>query len=233
MGKKRLFLLLQVISIITLLTFWLNCGSSNRLKEYQFRDQTAASILAVPPPPEVFTNSFFWVDGDDPIGSIIRVGTSIAKEVEARKVRARLDSAMDQVDVPEEITHQTLLDCARFLRYRPVDDPENCDYLFDFYIQEYGIEAGSWSATVYFKIDLQVVLLDQEMNRLIWKKKIKEKFPINSEIFGLGQALGDVVTAVTLSKLTVEQIENGFRQLADFTADRISRILYKDFMNSR
>ena len=52
-------------------------------------------------------------------------------------------------------------------------------------------------------------------------------------MFGLGSAAGDIVSAVVLSSLTVDQLEAGFRRLALESARRVTRILEDDFYRAR
>ena len=209
------------------------CGSSNLLREYEFKDRTAAAVMATPPMPEVFTDSFFMLDQNNPIRSIIRIGTTIVKGVEAQRTEARLDSAMKLVDVPEQIRVGTLENCSNYLHYRSMEDVKAADFILDMNIQRYGIDATSWTASVHFKMDVEVQLLDNARSVRVWKARVKGKQPITREIFGFGGATGDVITAVALSKLSVEELARGFEHLADYTADRIARKLRHDLVEAR
>jgi hypothetical protein len=211
-----------------------DCGSSNRLREYRFSNNSAAAIVSAPPAPEVFTESFFDVDSQDLLGSVLRLGGNIAKEIEAAEARARLDSAMQLVDVPDRIRIRTLERGSKYMHYRSIDDEDAADFLFDIFINHYGIEAKSWDAGVYFEVDLHVYLLDNETGLEIWKKHFKERQPISRTSFLADEtAAEDVVTAVVLAGLSVEEMARGFKRLADYTADRITQKLRKDFQKSR
>jgi len=212
----------------------IGCGSSNRLREYTFRDLTAAAIIAAPSGPEVFTGSFIHVDQDDLFASALRAGTTLAKEVTADKAQAQLDSAMMRVDVPERIRGRALQRCSEYLHFRPIQDYDESDFLFDMYIETYGIDAESWDARVYFQIDLKVYLIDNTTGLEIWKTHVKERQPLSGTIFDTGSvAADDVITAIALSQLSVEEMVLGFQYLADDTADRVARKLRRDFAKSR
>jgi len=211
----------------------LSCGSSHRLHEVQFRDRRASVFMAAAPRPDVFTGGFVWVDKDDPVGSILRAGTTIAKEVEAGRVRARLDSAMREVDVPERLRDGVLYGCSELLALDPVPDARDADFTFHLNLREYGIEAKSWTTGTFFKIDLDVSLIDNTRELRVWKKRFKERMPVSPEYFGLDQSIDNVITAVALSRLTVEQMAAGFEQLADVTADRLTARLQRDYVESR
>lgn len=225
--------LLQACFIFILIFLLFSCSSSNKLKLYQFNNSTASASEPLAPPATVFTHSSLWIDEQDPLGSLVRIGTTIAKEVEAVKVRAKLDSALELVDIPMQIKEKTLIQCSRFMRYQPVENTADSDFLFTFHIKKYGIEAKNWSATAFFNLKVQVDLLDNKNEKRIWKKKVTVNQPITSRIFGIGESLGNVFTAVALSRLTVDQIANGLENLADFAADEISRKLRDDYMKSR
>jgi hypothetical protein len=220
--------------IITMAFLFIMCGSSNRLMEYNFNDRTVSAMMSLPPPPEIFTDSFWGVGNEgNIIETAIRIGTTIAKEVEVQKARDKMDSALESVDVPERIRKRTLERCARYLRYRSFDDSEDAEFLFDMHIQKYGIDAKSWAASVHFKIDVRVYLIDNEKNIEIWRKRVRESLPVTRSTFGLPDAAGDVITAVALSQLSEEDMAAGFEHLADYTADRVARKLQEDFAKAR
>jgi hypothetical protein len=221
-------------ALVALLTLTLvGCGAKHRLGEYTFRDLTAAA-LASAPGPEVFTGSFIDVVEDDLISTALRAGTTLAKEATASQAQARLDSAMIQVDVPERMKQRMLQRCSEFLHLRPTPDYEGCDFLFDMYIDSYGIDAESWESMVYFQIDLNVYLLDNRTGQEIWKTHLKRRQPLSRAIFSTGfSAADDVISAITMSQLTVEEMVTGFQYLADEAADLVVRKLRKDYAKSR
>ena len=220
-----------VLTVIILSILIFAC-SSNKLHEYDYDNYTAAAYMAIPPHPVVFTESWVGVDTSDPVGAIIKIGTTIAKDVEAGKAQEKMERAMKQVDVSEIIRQRTLAQCSKFMHYRPIRNEERADYVFDLEIRKYGIDANSWSSRTYFKIEAKVVLRHNKSGIQIWKKKIKEDRPISPAIFGLGSSADNVLTALALSKLTVEEIATGFEHLAKYTADRIANKLRDDLSDS-
>jgi len=230
---KKSMKIIKWILIVMIGSGVIGCGTTNHLREYSFRDRTMVADMLTPPRPQVFTDSYSWFDQDDPVGSVLRVGTTIVKEVEASKTQARMDSALQKVDVPERIKSRALQRCAKILKYRPINDTDKAEFILDMEIRNYGIDAKSWSAGTYFKIDMLVKIIDNESRALIWKRKIKEKQPISPEIFGLGNAAENVISAVALSRLSVDEIATGFQHLADYTADRIAVRLQKDFVKAQ
>ncbi len=223
---SRLSILPVVVAVgAVLLT---QCGSSNKLHNYQFNERTIATQMLTPPAPIVFSDSFIWIDKDDPIGSVLRIGTTIAKEIEASKVRARLDSAMQQVDIPLLVEDMVAEKGAKVLRCQNIAEPKKADFLLDIDIKKYGIEAESWFATTRFRMEIEVTLVDNAATARIWKKKVKENLKIAPTIFGLGQSINNVVTAAALANLSVDEIAAGLRSLAETAADRIVKKLQQD-----
>lgn len=228
MNRKMMRLILTVFGLILILIHSM-CCSMNKLQGYEFREHTASALLAYPPPPEIFTDDWTDVDFSNPVEAIIRIGTGIAKEVEVGKTRAKMDSAMSMVDIPEIVRFETLERGARYLHYRAVEQTDGSDYLFDIEMQHYGIDAKSWTANVYFKINVKIILLDNMRGKQVWRSCFDERFPISREVFGLPGAAGDIITAVSLSRLTAEQIASGLETLAVHTSDRIIHKLQTDF----
>lgn len=211
------------------------CGPGHRLRDYDFGDRSVAVIAAIPPGPRVMGNLWAeaFVDPHDPFGSAARIGTAAAKWEQARKAEARLDSAAARVDVAEIVARRALAGSAPTLGLRPVDRPEEADFVLDIRVYEYGLVADSYDGATYFAMEADVVLLDERTRRRIWKEKLREREVLTHSLFGLPPAAGNVVTARALSRLTVEEMEAGLVRLAEFAADRATRELRDDFLRSR
>jgi hypothetical protein len=220
------------IPVFMIILTLMQCGASNRLREYQFKDNTAASIMASPPHAQVFTDSFFDSYDKNIVSTALRIGTSIAKSIEAQNTQIRLDNAMEQVDVPEIIRIQTLASCCKYLHFKPIQETGDADFLFIMNIKKYGIDADSWSASIRFQIDIKVRLIDNQRNVEIWKKTIRVKEPVTNEMFGLSSPAGDLITAVALSELTEQDMIDGFSYLALYIADTIAERIHKDFIKA-
>ncbi len=232
--KNYIIKSLQLILIVFVSLGLIECSSYKKLINYTFKDHTASAIVTAAPWADVFTDSYMHIDKDNLFRTFLNVGSAIAKEVEAEKVKTLLDSAMKQVNVPERIKNRTLEKGADYLHYRPVQEHSQADYLFDIYIKDYGIDAKSWDAGVYFKIDVKVNLIDNRTGKQIWKKHVQERKPVSRTIFSLGgTTTSNIINAIMLSNLSVEEMIKGFQYMADYTADRIIQKLQKDFVKSR
>ena len=217
---------------LVMILILMQCGAVNKLGGYQFRNQTAASIMVSPPPAQVFTDSFYDSYDENIISTAIRIGTTIAKSIEAQNTQIKLNNAMEQVDVPEIIRVQTLISCSEYLHFQPIHDNADADFIFMMNIKKYGIDAESWSASVRFKIDIKVRLIDNKRNMEIWKRTIRVKEPVTQEMFGLSNTAGNVITAVALSELTEQDMIDGFSYLSLHMADKIAERIHRDFIKA-
>lgn len=211
------------------------CGPSNRLRSYDFADRSVAVIAAIPPGPRVTSGpwSEAFVDLRDPIGSAVRVGTAAKKWEEARKAQVRLDSASARVDVADIIARRALSGSAPTLGLRPINDPTASDFVLDIRVYQYGLVADSYDGATYFAVEADVVLLDGVTREPIWKDEVREREVLTNTLFGLPPAAGNVVTARALARLSVEEMARGLARLAEFAADRVTRTLREDFLESR
>ncbi|MFC1559446.1 hypothetical protein ACFL39_02535, partial [Gemmatimonadota bacterium] len=200
---------------------------------YELGESNIAALTFMPPRANVFTNLDIRIDPDDLIRSAIRVGTSVAREIEAEKARARLDSAMTMVDVPAIIEEGVLFQTAEMLDFRPVNEVRSADFIFNIDMKRYGIDANSWDAGTFFIIDARIELIDNSEHRRIWKGRVESREPLSARIFGLNSPVENVLDAIALSELSVEEMATGLEYLANFSAGLIAEKLYRDFIRSR
>ena len=74
-----------------------------------------ASVLAPPPPPSLDTWYDLSIDTGNPIGTVLRVGSSIIMAAEAEKAAERMREALDEIDVPAVVLEESSARCARAL----------------------------------------------------------------------------------------------------------------------
>jgi len=226
--KKQPVLLVAVLALVTLVA----C-SSNKLREYDLNSSTLAARTLMPPRANVFTDLHLNIDPNHPISSALSVGSTIARESQAMEARARLDSAMAMVDVPMIVEEGVLFRAAELLDCRPINEVDESDYLFLVDIKRYGIDAQSWHAGTRFLLESRVELIDNVQKRRIWKTKLSAEEPLSPRIFGLPSTVDNVMDAVALSQLSVDEMATGLDYLAKFASDAIAEKLYRDFIKSR
>lgn len=208
--------------MLAALVVTVGCRGTGRLAEYDFRERTLAVAWDLPPYPEVLTGPYFPGYPETPLHALLRVGSKVAKEIEAARVRPRLDSAVARVDVVGRMADRTLERAARHLRAQPVQDEDDADFILEVRLRDYGIDAEDWNAAAHFYVDADVFLIGGRDGVQIWRSHVKERDPIMPAIFGPGTVVRDIVTAAALASLSVEEITYALERLADYSADEIT-----------
>ncbi|MBN1481324.1 hypothetical protein EH223_03025 [candidate division KSB1 bacterium] len=207
--------------------------SSNKLVEYDLREADIAARTFMPPRANVFTDLNVNFNPHDIVGTAISVGSTVARENEAIKARARLDSAMQMVDVPAIIEEEVLFRAAEMLNFRPVNEVKAADFVFNMRMEKYGIDAKGWDAGTFFVIESKVELIDNQLQRRIWKRSVTAREPLSPRVFGISTPIENVMDAVALSQLSVDEMAAGMEFLANFSAEIIAEKLYRDYIKSR
>lgn len=207
------------------------CRGTGRLGEYEYAGRTLAVAWIDPPHPRILTGPYLPSGTDDPLRGLLAAGARIAKEIEASKVRARLDSATAEVDMTSRIAARTLDGASRYLRTRPAADEGSADFVLEVRLRDYGIAANDWNAAAHFFVDAEMVLIDGRAGGKIWDSKVSARDPVSPSIFGPGRVLRDVVTAATFAELTVDEIARALERLGDYAADRMTERL-RDALDS-
>lgn len=208
------------------------CGPSHRLGDYTYTSRTLAVVSQIPRRPEVLSGPLFPDLRGDPVRDFLRIGTQVVREVEARAVRERLDSAATRVDVGYALEAGALDRAARYLGARAVERDGDEDYVLEIVVREYGIDAEAWESAAYFYIEAEAFLLDAESGNEIWSADIDESEAIGPRIWG-GSMVRDAVTAATLADLSVDEIVVAFESLADYAATEITARLSEDLRDTR
>lgn len=211
------------------------CSASHRLDEVSLDGRRVAVTAAIPPAPRVQAGSPLeaGVDLYDPVGTAVRVGTSLEKRRQARRAQARLDSVVASVDVADRIARQSLARTAQLLRFAPVPTPEGADYVLDLRVEDYALVADSYAAAVYFVLLGEVRLLDARSGAVLWDAELREREVVDRALFGLPVAVGNVVTGRSLASLSAGEMATGLGRLADLVAERIVDRLADDYVDSR
>lgn len=204
--------------------------SGHHLAEYDFADRTLAVVYFNAPAPEVHTGGYD-VDGDNPLEVVVSASGRVAREMEARRARARMDSAVARVDLAGRLADRTAERAGRYLGTRPVEDASEADYLLEVDIRRMGLEARRGGA--YTFVQGEVVLLDGRTGREIWDAGVNGHDRVTPGMWDAPGVLGDVVTAGALSGLSVDEFERLLVGLTDYVADRVGRELRGDLRRAR
>jgi hypothetical protein len=206
------------------------CGG-HHLADYDFAGRSVAVVYFATPAPDLRTGSYgLGADTEDPVGAVLVAGGRIAREVEARKARARLDSAASRLDLSARMAERTLERASRYLGARPVEERGDADFLLEVDIRDLGLDARRDRA--YLFVSGEAVLLNARNGREIWDADISSYDALTPDMVNT-PGVGDVLTAGALRTLSVAELERMLGRLADFTADRITRELRGDLRDTR
>jgi hypothetical protein len=181
-----------------------------------------ALVYMGPSSPQLITAAYDLSGVSNPVEAVVRAGSNAAKDVEARKATARLDSAVTRVDIAGRLARQTLERSSRYLGVRPVDSTQEADYLLEVHMRSYGIDARGQSAASLFT-NAEVVLLENRTGREIWSVDVHATDRLTPVVRGTAPELpGAIIAAGTLSTVTVEQFQQALEELMQLSANVIA-----------
>lgn len=198
------------------------CASAGHLAEYEFRGRTLATVMLAPPNPDVFSEGVRWEGGGEWWQEMVRAGAEVASTVQSERIRDKLQEASDSVEVAALVSDRVLDQSARLLRATPVTSVQEADYEMETRIKAYGLQAGSWDDAASFFVDAEVALLASSSGRRIWKADVQARDHVNPAQWGGTGPLGDVITAATLARMSVKDIQLALEALAQYAADAIT-----------
>lgn len=205
------------------------CGGHHHLADYDFAGRSVAVVYFGTPAPELRTGGY-GSEAEDPVGVLVAAGGRMAREVEARRARGRLDSAATRLDLAARMADRTLERTGRYLGARPVEDRSGADYLLEVDVRDLALDARS--DRIHLVVAAEAVLLDGRTGREIWDADVRSADPLSPDL-AAGTVLEDVLGAGALSMLSVEDFELVLSRMADYAADRIARELRHDLRNVR
>lgn len=219
--------IIRSIIIVLSVVLAAGCVSYPELATRPFVDRGIAAELRLTPLPQIDVSYDIRFDPDNPVGTVLSIGTNIAKAGHAEKAEERMLKALRGMDVPEIIRRETLAGVAFILRSNPVESSKNADYLLDIDIREYGMSAGS-AGGVSFEVDVEIDLLDLSAGDAVWHDRTYINEPVSPELFGVNDIVGNVVSVGVLAELSESDIVRGFESLGREAARRITRELESD-----
>ena len=221
---QRLYLATSVLALGA-------CGG-HHLADYDFHNRTIAVVPLGAPTPEIWTGDHSINTEQNALITVIEAGSAVAVHLEARRARARLDSAATRIDMDERMAEQTLERSARYLGTRRIDDVDAADYVMEIDVQRFGIDATGNTATLF--VEGEAILLDGRTGREIWNQEVQAWDQLTPSINGPGAgAAGSVLTAAALSTMTAAEYERILEQLADYAADVMTQELREDLRDAR
>jgi hypothetical protein len=207
------------------------CGK-HYLNQYEFSQKTLALVFIEPPQPELLHGWYNLDVGHNAVQTVVGAGAKVAKEVEARRASARLDSAALNVDIDALLAQRALERVSRYLGTRIVDSQDEADFVLELNMRAFGIDARSNRAT-YLYTRAEAVLLDRRSGREIWSEDVRGSDRLTPYVIGTANAPSAIFTAATLHTVTVEEFQEALEQLVALTADAITNELREKLRDVR
>jgi hypothetical protein len=206
-------------------------GSRHHLNEYTFTDRSLALVVLGTPAPGLVTGGYD-LRADDVVELAAKAGSKAVKDVEARRARARMDSATSRMRLTDSLAGRALERSSRYLGVRPVASPADADYLLEIHMRNYGLDAsGSSSVSLY--TNAEVVLLDRRTGREIWFVKVRGTDRLTPRVYGAGRVGGSIIAAGTLHTMTVADFQQALDQLMSLSANVVADELRSALRESR
>ena len=197
------------------------CGGKHYLAQYEFSEKTLALAYIDPPSPELL-HGWLHVDADDnPVQAVVRAGAGVAKEVQARRAKSRLDSAATMVDVPARLAERTLERASRYLGTQSTDDRRQADFILEIHMRRFGLDARSNSAAYLFT-RAEAVLIDRRTGREIWSEEVHGQERMTAYAIGTQSVPSSIFTAATLHTVSVQDFQQALDQLTTYTSNLIT-----------
>lgn len=206
-------------------------GTRHHLNEYTFADRTLALVVLGTPAPGLITGGFD-LRSTDIVEVAIKAGSKVAKDVEARRARARMDSATARMRLTDSLAVRTLDRASRYLGVRPTTSRADADYLLEVHMRNYGLDAsGSGAASLY--TNAEAVLLDRRTGREIWNVKVHGTDRLTPRVRGAGDAGGSIIAAGTLHTMTVADFQQALDQLMSLSSNIVADELRSALRDAR
>lgn len=209
------------------------CAGHHHLGEYTFTERSMAVVVVSPPAPDLLISGYD-VRANDPVGSVLRAGTAAAKDVEARRAHARLDSATARVGATGDLAQRTLERASRYLGTRPVKGASDADFLLEVRMKSFGLDArGNSSAWLY--TNAEAVLLDRRTGREIWNCDVHGSDRLTPRVRNAGAVpgAGAIITAGSLATMSVADFQDALQQLAELSSNVVADELRSALRDAR
>ncbi|MFP4114651.1 MAG: hypothetical protein ACOC2Y_04140 [Spirochaetota bacterium] len=200
------------VAIAVLLGVLGSCASTE-LANHTFEGESLRLILRVAPGARVEADYWITIDPEDPVTTVISIGSSIAKASQVNEAQAKMDSALRDFRVDEVFEDEVGSYFSDVMEMRLVESRTRASYILSIEVEEYGIEATGHNGGLEFVLDGNAELIDNYDGRRIWHKWFHRDEQISPSVFGLPTSADNVLTAALLSELSEEEIAAGVERV--------------------
>ncbi|HJQ20022.1 MAG TPA: hypothetical protein VJ867_06720, partial [Gemmatimonadaceae bacterium] len=209
-----------LVALVPLMFSW-GCGNKHYLAQYNFSNRALALVFIEAPEPRLLHGYYDVGNTVDALQSVARAGGAVAKEVSARRAMARFDSAADRSQFEDNIAGLTLNRASRYLGTRAINSEQGADFVLEVTMHTLGLDARSNNAA-YMYASAEAVLLDRRTGREIWSTRVSGNQRLTAWVHGTDHIPSSVITAGTISQVSVDDFSNALDQLATFTSRLIT-----------
>ncbi|MFW6289136.1 MAG: hypothetical protein ACOC2Q_05090 [Spirochaetota bacterium] len=225
----------QVVSIVAaaLVVGVLGSCASTELAYHSFERESLRMVVRVAPDARVDADYFITIDPNDPVGTIISIGSSVVKASQVENAQRRMDVALRELDVQSIMEDEVGGYFQDVMEMRLTDSRRNASYYLSVEVREYGIEASGPGSSIEFVLSGSAELYDTATDDRIWRDRFSRSLRVSPSFFGLPSSAGNVVSAAMLSDLTEEQIADGIERVTREAAWEVGREFEDDLYRAR
>jgi hypothetical protein len=209
------------LTLPALLIATASCGGyHHHLADYNFSGKSLAVVSIAQPAPSLLTGTVD-LSGDNITETVIQSGSNIAKNREAHRARARLDSAIARFDLTGELAKRTLGRSSRYLGVHAAESENDADFVMEIHMHNFGIDARNSSAA-YLYTNAEAVLLDRRTGREIWRVFANGTDRLTPKVNGPAGLPDAIITAGALRVLTVSDFQTALDDLVTLSSNLIA-----------
>ena len=194
-------------------------GARHHLNEYDFSNRSLALVVLGTPAPGLVTGSYD-LRSEDVVELAAKAGSKVVKDVEARRARARMDSATARMRLTDSLAKRALERSSRYLGVRPVTSATDADFLLEIHMRNYGLDVSGSTASLY--TNAEAVLLERRTGREIWNVKVHGTDRLSPRVRGAGDVGGSIIAAGTLHTMSVGDFQDALDQLMSLSANVVA-----------
>jgi len=197
-----------------------------------FAGETVAIDVRIDADARVDASYYLKVDKDDPVGTVVSIGSSVAKAAQVAAAQQRMDRAIGVLDLSGTIRAELTNHLAKVERMHVVGRGEGADYLLEIEIWRYGIRANDELGGTFFEVHCHTKLYETVSNTVVWDDLSMVQSQIGPDVFGI-PAADNVLSAAMLAGLSEDDILTGLSRAAVDVAGKIGDQFSRDLRRAR
>jgi hypothetical protein len=195
-------------------------GYHHHLADYDYAGRSLAVVSIAQPAPSLLTGTVD-LSGESITETVMQAGSTVASNHEARRARARLDSAVARFDLTGELAKRTLGRTNRYLGTHAAASENDADFLMEIHMHNFGIDARKSNAA-YLYTNAEAVLLDRRTGREIWRIFVNGNDRLTPNVNGPSMVPDAIITAGGLRALTVTDFREALDELTTLSSNLIA-----------